>query len=373
MYFNDGTNHYEFCESVHDYTIYTGTNDLTFILVWFSEYSHGNLTAFLSSSFCKPYYPEFSTSINRSNKQYIPSMIADPCSIYVCPALQKLPQRNFVFELGSMGSARITILHFNTLSSCEPEYAETNLENKSIIRLSAWAFDDWPLSVRSNVSHSLHNLTTIVVREFNYLVSAILHFPHICKPDMTRVQMAFFLTQSSCIEFPDGRIGQMPINNIPGLMYPCSEQIYDFTPTVKGPNNYVNFIYMDTGHINLGHLINVRYFTCPIECRNYRYSVYVRSEDNETVFQQTAYVGRELTAEHNHRGYRVSIIQPDQLCSQHMNCVLQLWVKELAHGSKGMKNVFYPSLHFNGKRYYIYYILYYILYITILYITVFQL
>ena len=103
--------------------------------------------------------------------------------------------------------------------------------------------------------------------------------------------------------------------------------------------------------MNIGALINVRYSSCPIECRNYRYSVYVRSKDNETVFQQTAYVGRELTAGHNHRGYRVSIIKPDQLCSQHMNCVLQLWVNELVDGTKTKINVLHPNLIFNGKRY----------------------
>ena len=151
--------------------------------------------------------------------------------------------------------------------------------------------------------------------------------------------MAFFLRQSSCKIFSDGIIRQMPINNIPALAYPCNLKIYEFTPTGKGPKNYVNFIYKDNGHMNIGNFINVIYYSCPIECRNYRYSVYVRSKDNETVFQQTAYVGRELTVGHNHRGYRVSIIKPDQLCSQHMNCVLQLWVNRLVDGSKGIMNV----------------------------------
>ena len=54
VYFNDGRYHYEFCESLHKNTIYTGSNSLTFILVWFLGYSRGNLTAWLSASDCKP-------------------------------------------------------------------------------------------------------------------------------------------------------------------------------------------------------------------------------------------------------------------------------------------------------------------------------
>ena len=339
VYFNKGTDHYELC---HKYTIYTGTNSLTFILVWFSGYSGGNSTAFLSVSDCMPYYPEFSTPLNRPDRPKFPSMIVDTCRIYVCPTLQKITQRHFVLKLDSIGPASITIQRFNTLSTCEPEYAETKLENKSIIRFSTWAFDDWPLSVRSNKSHSIHN----VVKKI-----AIIYLPPVCTPGMTRVQMALFLRKSKCNLFPDGRIRQMPIINIPGLIYPCYLNIYEFTPTGKGPKNYVNFMHKDTGHMNISALINVRYSSCPIECRNYRYSVYVRSKDNETVFQQTAYVGRQLTAGHNHRGYRVPIIQPDQLCIQHMNCVLQLWVNELVDRTKTKIKVLHPNLIFNVKKY----------------------
>ena len=132
--------------------------------------------------------------------------------------MQKNSQRDFTFILNSIGPASITIQRFNTLSSCELKYAKTNLENQSIIRLATWAFDDWPLSVRSNVSHSTHNVTTIVEKIFDYLVSASIHLPRICTPSMTRVQMALFLRQSSCKIFQDLLIRQMLINNISGLM-----------------------------------------------------------------------------------------------------------------------------------------------------------
>ena len=346
VYFNDGTNHYDFCESLHKYKIYTGANSLTFILVWFSGYSRRNLTTFLKISDCKHYYHEFSTSINTFKKHNIHA-----CRIQVCPALQQRNRRDFVFRLSQIGPADITLRRFNTLISCEPGYAEATLEHKSIIRFSAWAFDDWPLSVRSNICHSIHNVTTIVVKKFDYLVSAIIRLPLICKLDMTRVQMAVFLRQSKCNLFPDGEVRQMPVVNIRGLMFSRGKKIYEFTPTGKGPKNYVNFVYTDNGHINIGALINVIYSSCPIECRNYRYSVYVRSKDNKTVLQHTAYVGQKLTAGHNHRGYRVSIIKPDQLCSQHLNCVLQLAVYRLLDATKGTINVLYPNLHFNGNRY----------------------
>ena len=262
VYFNDGTNHYDFCESLHKYKIYTWANSLTFILVWFSGYSRGNLTTFLKISDCKPYYHELSTSINTLKKHNIHA-----CRIQVCPALQQRNRRDFVFRLSQIGPADITLRRFNTLISCEPGYAETTLEHKSIIRFSAWAFDDWPLSVRSNINHTLHNVTTTVVKKIDNLVSAIIRLPLICKLDMTRVQMAVFLRQSKCNLFPDGEVRQMPVVNIPGLMFPCGKKIYEFTPTGKGPKNYVNFIYTDNSHINIGALINVIYSSCPIECR----------------------------------------------------------------------------------------------------------
>ena len=56
--FYQNTDYYEFCESLHDYTVHTRSNSLTFILVWFSGYSLGNFTAFLSAIDCRPYYLE---------------------------------------------------------------------------------------------------------------------------------------------------------------------------------------------------------------------------------------------------------------------------------------------------------------------------
>ena len=343
--FNGKMSQYAFCTPVHRYIIYTGTNSLTFILVWFSGYSHGNFRASIKSSFCKSYYPEL-------RQPHDTNLLKFSCLMFVCPTLQRRNQPDYRIELGyqkHLGASSISIKHVHSLSTCEPKYSKRIHADKLKIKIKTIFFDNWPLNVRSNVSYSTHNIRSKVNIVVDYLHSAIIQFPHICTTKMTRVQMAVVLRHSICFK-RDQTVLQLVVNKVPDLTNLCVGQLYQFTPSGKGPNNYLNFLHKDTGEINSGHRINVNYVKCPIECRHYRYRAFVKSEDDKVVFVYTANVGHTISTGKHHRGFRISIITPDPLCGQHMTCVLRLSTLNLDVRTEERNSVRHSTLHFYGKR-----------------------
>ena len=113
-------------------------------------------------------------------------------------------------------------------------------------------------------------------------------------------------------------------------------------------HSYMSFIHPDTGHVNNGSSLHVNYYKCPMECRYFRYTTLIRSEDGKTVIEYTTNVGQVTHIDLYHRGFKVTILKPDQLCPQHMNCELEIFTNYLSH--KDDKRYDHPTLHFYDKR-----------------------
>ena len=345
---------HEFCESLYHYILNSNNNSLNFIVVWFSGYSHGKLTASLSVVNCKTFNPQFYLPKSALS---LPSILHRPiidssqtCEIFICPAPQNHRQNRFTVQLGphSLGTTRLSFTLLYTLNACNPKF---KYSHRSEISIKSIALNNWPLNLTPNISHVYHNITDNFVMEFDYLHMANISVGYICKPEMTRMQIAIVVRQSKCHLDRTLRVDRFVVNKIPSLRGHCSDDTYIFTPTSMGSEGYLNFLYKDTGQINEGMDLLVSYLKCPMNCRNYRYSIFVKMVDNETVRRYTTNIGQYTYTGKYHRGFRLTISPPNPLCDQHLQCQLQLLLARGRFTNTALDTRRLEStLHFHEKR-----------------------
>ena len=348
------TKEYGFCEPLHDYTIYTGEYTINVILVWFAGYSSGHFRGFLGKSHCKSYYPEFTKSPIEPIYQHGEATSLHGCTVFVSPSLITEDKSPFYIKLGppAMGSADITVTHLNTLSSCEPEYSKPEHRKDVPLTVQTISSDNWPLNAKSVENYTEIPYSRHVHRYFlfQYLNSAKIVLPHTCKTGLIKSQLAVIAQISTCI-YEVVEPSQVIINKIPSLVHTtCGDVVYRFTPTGVNGRSYMNFIHPDRGYMYVDDIseLHVNYYKCPMECRYFRYKTIIRSEDGKTVFEYTTRVGQVTHIGRHHRGFRVTILKPDQLCQQHMNCELELFRRYFAPNDN--KSDDHPTLHFYDKR-----------------------
>ena len=353
--FNGRMKEYGFCESLDDYAIHTGENVINVILIWFVGYSHGSFTGLMQRSDCKSYHAEPSMVLNEPLYQHFEYWSTHACRIFVAPPLVTGNQPLFNIKLGprDIGPAYIQIKRVNTLSPCEPEYSDMK-QNNAALAIETISLNNWPLNVGNIVSSSKIPFLNNIFMAFVYLESVNISLPYICTPKLTRVQLAVIIHVSACISVKGKGIKVFAANNIPILTGYCNKILKSFKPTgTTGSKLYKNFIYKDRrltkkGNVHPGHEIQVEYEKCPMECRNYKYSTFVKMENEKTVFEYTTRVGHATSTGRYHKGFRVSILPPDKLCHQHMHCVLKIFINKLLSKDSGSDPQ--PSLHYYGKR-----------------------
>ena len=237
---------YAFCESLHHYKLHSSNKSFTFIVVWFSGYSQGELKASISGSDCRASHSVFYLSESELSLPYIvhrPTFgLSQVCEIFTCQALQNHHQRRFTLQLGphSLGTVRLSIIHSYTLSACDPE---VKYDHGSEISLKSMAMDNWPLHLNPKISHRYHNITDNVVVEFDYLHMANISLGYICKPNMTRLQMAVLVQQSTC-RLRKTYVAHIVINKIPSLCGICNSAEYIFLHIVLRAEKDTSILYI---------------------------------------------------------------------------------------------------------------------------------
>ena len=326
MQFNDINHQHEFCESLYHFTLHNNNKSLNVIVVWFSGHSHGELTASLLRGDCKTSHAQFylpKSALSLPNILHRPDIdLSHKCQIFICPAPQNHRQSRFTVQLDlhSLGTTRLSFIYLYTLNACDPTFKYGHTSDIYIIYI---AFNNWPLNLTPNISHKYQKFTDNIVMKFDYLHMANISLGYMCKPGMTRMQMAILFRQSSCI-VDRWFVKKLVVNNMPSLRGVCAYKPYSFTPTSMGSENYLDFLYKDTGQINEGMAFKVSYSNCPMNCRYYRYRIFVKMVDNETVRRYTTNVGQNTYTGKYHRGFRLTILPPNTLCDKHLQCQLQL-------------------------------------------------
>ena len=346
---------FEFCENVNKLIIYSETDHIYISLVWFSGYSHGSFDGTLKSSNCRTLYMERYPT----HKLYQPQIIAkanasNGCHYIVCPPLVSKGQQICAIQLGppSVGPTALEVVLRDTLEKCDPRLVNTDTGRHFTYQynISTVFTENWPFGLNNN-THT-HKSTQLLSsrnhHNFNYLENGNITSNIICTTYKSRKQLSVFVKISVCEKRKLGILMEIS-NSIPALSQQCLNLKYNFVTVNKSlpkSKNYHDFMYnVNEGQV-IGHVVTVRYGSCSVLCRNYKYSVFVRATDGKTIIEHTLKVGHSTFTGYYHMGFMVTIIP--SLCPQPEKCNLYLHIAK-PHHPVGLYKTFGSEPHRFGK------------------------
>ena len=326
----------EFCGDVQQLRIQTRHHSIMISMIWFSGYSHGSFSGELIGSECRTFYMELYPANNvflQDAKFYVNPSAG--CQYIVCPSLQNNRLKTCTIQFGPpiMGTVELEVVSRDTIEPCDERFMNTVTKDAWTYQLHTTSTNNWPFGLKNNTVTRTNNvrLSSSHVDKYKYAflqvgnVTATL----LCDSSTPRKQMSILVKVSVC-RISNLEIERQVANNIPALSQECVQIKYEFValhkPDLNKEKNYHSFIYKGNGHITTGHMVSVDYESCPVVCRNYKYSVLVRTTDDKTILQHTSHVGDTTYTGYFHKGFRVVIILPDADCAEREPCNLALYI-----------------------------------------------
>ena len=331
-HFKSGGKKIEFCKDITNLTINSENNYIYMSVVWFSGYSQGFISGNITSIDCNSFYIELYPphQLYQDHAFVKINTSAITCFSVICPPMQTHKQRLCTIQLGPppLGPTTLITATHNTLEPCNIHFQNSNFKSVQSYEIESLSTMNWPFGVINNTYTSRrYDKSQRSIYPFRFLQMANITFPLGCDRDSPWQQMSLSVRVSACLE-RSFRLVNMVANNIPLLSNNCLKFTYTFVAAKKHTTNYQSyhtFIYKDTGKITEGHDVLARYVSCPIVCRNYKYSVFVRDTDEKTIIKLTSPVGRTIFTGFYHRGFLVSIIYPDKNCQIQL-CILSVHI-----------------------------------------------
>ena len=346
--------YFRFCESIYGMQIYGQQQHFVIIFAWFTGYSHGRFNADIRITACRTFYFESQQHIVKIPIKKSRELKMDDsryCTRYICsPPTSNIAKECIITVASPLGTAKIDIMKTETITSCDEDYMYNHYstsKNSKMVTMQAVIFIDWPFSLTHEVLFQWNNLSGHVVKRFDYLHNMTLTMPQLCRK--SREQWSAVLSISKCDR---QYFDTATVNHLPALTDGCLFLYYNFQPSDKDEvrkGSYHDFFYKDSGHVNKGHLVNVAYIDCPVECRAYKYSTFVRSIDMTTIHEYTANVGDLTSTGRYHTGFRVSMLISNESCKS-STCNLRLVIQEDNFISSKDQNIQNTSLIFHKKR-----------------------
>ena len=318
FYSGEGT---RICQDSRDFDIFSQYNSIQITLVWFYGYSRGHFMARATSTQCQTIYLELSPAHIVYRHDIVARFDPRPyCYYVVCPPVHMDTQRTCTIRLGPppLTATTLEIKTRNTLEDCNVHLKHIYLNEFISYTLSTMSTINWPFGLinGTTTSHKQHNISQNHTYDFLHFAEIKLRL--LCDQDDSLKQMAVLIRMSACGKMYDEYVSAV-VNNIPTVSENCLRMTYKFTAVktrFKKTNkhkNYHDFIYAPNGHTS-GHVVNLVYKSCPANCRNFKYSVYVRGTDNTDIIEYTTPVGYVIFTGYYHRGFRVKLILPETDC-----------------------------------------------------------
>ena len=312
---------FEFCQNVYYLDIYSERKAMYFTFISFSGYSQGHIRAAIIPKFCPAIYAEL-----LKPGSVLKFDFKTECTRFICsPSINDMTK--CVIKLGPppLGTTEISLGQLKTLSLCDPQYTDIKPNERMTARMRSVNFPNWPFDLNRTIIHTWTNFTDSINMKFYHLHNASLMLPSFCKN--SRRQMGVVVAISACTDNQHGQHASIAVKHIPVLSEDCTGVVHNFKPVEinkVGSGRYHDFLYKDSGGVNREHIVLVTYKTCPAECRNYKYSTFVRNIDGRTVLETTSYVGDFSATGDYHRGFRVSMLIPNKTCEKHHECILSI-------------------------------------------------
>ena len=327
---------FEFCDDISDLNIHSSHDGIYVALFWFSGYSQGSIIADFQKDACGIIYLELNHELQIHKENIITKVNQSlGCHYIVCPPLQKDIQRLCTIQLGppSVGTTQIEVILYDTLDPCDQRFVNVPSEQKLTYELKVKYSSNWPFDIHnSTTQQTLYDFSSGNVHKYQYLESGNITSTLFCTNDSPRAQVTYFVVSSLC-DIRKHALKKAMVINIPAFSDKCLMLGYTFIATkehlfVNNRDFRNHFIYKDTGHINTGHFVSMNYDNCPIECQNYKYSVFVRHIDDRTIIEHTAHVGHVIFTGFYHKGFRISIFLPAKICLKHLKCILTVYISK---------------------------------------------
>ena len=325
---------YAFCENITDLYIDAQQKTLLVTLVWFYGYSEGHMEGYYQTHHCQTFYLDRNPQkiIHQRNLFFEMDKHDEhaECYVVVCPALLTNVQAFCTIHVGprSVGTTRLEIIERDTLQPCDVHLKK----GFTSYTINASFTENWPFGLMNSTTTSYERYSSPQIHTYDFLQFATAQLSLFCNSKFPRKQLAILIKISAC-QVIENEIINAVANRIPALSDNCPRIMYHFIATRGNINKYAtiddyhdypDFIYGRDGYISTGHEVRVEYMSCPEQCKNYNYSVFVRSTDNQTIVEYTAQVGVMIFTGHYHRGFRIKIIMPET------DCITQLCYMKLA-------------------------------------------
>ena len=320
---------FEYCNNVNNFPIYSDTNEINIVLVWFSGYSSGSFNGNIYEGDCKMYYLE----VFPKGVVYIPDLTvtsgsAIGCHSFICAPLVEGIQNKCSLRIDHSSTISLQVKYQQTLGTCDPAVKEQSSEKAFVYSLNVSFSNNWPFGTPVN-TYTRHNLSGHANHNFDYLHNGKLSLNLMCNKSEPRKQVSVVITKSECLKRHHQLYTNIVVQSIPALTERCLQYVYTFTSDtmqISRDGNYHDFIYKDSGHINTGHDVSVKYETCPSECRKYKFSLFVKNAGKSSITEYISDIGHTIFTGFYHRGFRISIVQPEKICIRNSECKLQLLI-----------------------------------------------
>ena len=323
----------DICENIRDTNIHSSNNKLYVNIVWFYGYSHGNILAKVFTSQCGTHhlglYPD--KKIHQLDFTFHFNPTPD-CYFVVCPPVQTDRQRSCIIQFGppSVGTTLLEITTRNTIEHSHACVTDDNATNGSIAyTLSAMYTENWPFGLNNGTIMSQEKHNTPNTHKYEFLHFATVNLSLLCNTKLLLGQISILVKISECQKL-NNKYHNYVANGIPALSDKCIA--HPFIIAIKGDNktttnNYQDYIHKGTGHITTGHDVHVEYKSCPVKCRNIRYTVFVRSRDRTTILEYSSQAGYAIFTGYYDIGFRVIIETTENDCTK-QECILTLSVRK---------------------------------------------
>ena len=354
---------FELCEHRHRLNIYSQIDKIYITVAWFSKYSNGYIAmSLLNYTECPTVYFErfpladihhhdFRTKLNMG--------LPRDCYCIICPPLEMGRLDYCTYHIGppSVGTAELEITTHNTLEHCNTRLENISTNHILSYSMNTTSYDKWPFALDNTSLQSDYKRRLLrSVHQYTFLHVANLNLSLICRKESPRRQMSIFVKVSVC-EVRKSKRMNFIVNSIPALSDDCLNYLFYFMVANKRfpiRNNHHDFMYIGNGHVNKGHIVSVHYMSCPEQCRNFKYSIFVRNINDQDIVQYTTDVGMRTFTGYYNRGYRVSIILPKKTQCLQLVCRFRLFAVKpsLSIGTKEYHEpTTYTGLpHFYNKR-----------------------
>ena len=321
---NSGYKNQYICENRHNFNIYSDKTNFIFFLVWYPGYSLYSLEAYFMTSSCLGQYTPFVKSLTSSIAH--PFIVTDlfHCQIIICtPAITK--ERSAFCRIsisgsdGPVGTAAVLVKQAYSLKQCF-DYATNNAK----FHIRANYTVNWPFGKPRSMLVSRKSFEQFYYF-FLYLNNMTAVFPYVCSESDTHKQLAIRIQIPTC-KIIERATSVNSINQVYSLTAECSDFRHSLIFNFENNSNDTNYnkqlnVFQKEGRIkHVGRYINVVYGKCPVDCRNFTYTLLILDKDKQLIYKYTSPVGAHIFTGYFYHGLKLSITRPLETCGRHPSC-----------------------------------------------------